>query len=69
MSTRTAVRAITLTIAVALTVIAINLQADIASPVFPPDTVMDMQATEVGKDAEFAVYPPEPSINWQLCPC
>ena len=38
MNTTTVVRAITLTIAVALTVVAINLEAYIAPPVLPVET-------------------------------
>jgi hypothetical protein len=68
MSTTTVVRAITLTIAVALTVVAINLEAYIAPPVLPVEvTVAPPAAFE--EDAEAAAYPIELPVDPQRCPC
>ena len=69
MSTRTVVRAITLTIAVALTVIAINLQAYIAPPVLSAETATIVERAAVEEDADALSYPIELLVNPQLCPC
>ena len=65
MNIRTFVRAITLTIAVALTVIAINLQAYVAPPVLSPDALTVVGHAEVDQEA----YPVAIPVNSLLCPC
>jgi len=65
MNIRTVVRAITLTVTVALTVIAINLQAYVAPPMFSAETLTVVG--HAGGDQE--AYPIAIPINWQLCPC
>ena len=68
MNTTTVVRAITLTIAVALTVVAINLEAYIAPPVLPVEVTVAAPVV-FEEDAEAAAYPIELPVNPQLCPC
>jgi hypothetical protein len=65
MNIRIVVRAITLMIALALTVIAINLQAYVAPPVLSAETLTVMG--HAGGDQE--AYPIAIPVNWQLCPC
>jgi hypothetical protein len=65
MNIRIVVRAITLMIALALTVIAINLQAYVAPPVLSAETLTVMG--HAGGDQE--AYPIAIPLNWQLCPC
>ena len=65
MNIMTFVRAITLTIAAALTVIAINLQAYVAPPVSSPETPTVVGHTEGDQEA----YPIGIPVNSLLCPC
>jgi hypothetical protein len=64
MNTKTVVRAITLTIAAALTVMAINLQAYVVPPVLSAEVTV-AQHTGGGEEA----YPIELPLNSLLCPC
>jgi hypothetical protein len=67
MSTTTVVRAITLTIAVALTVVAINLEGLRRPPVLAETATV--AACHIRGEAEAAAYPIEPPVNPRLCPC
>ncbi|HVO47634.1 MAG TPA: hypothetical protein VMT29_15000 [Steroidobacteraceae bacterium] len=69
MSTKILVRAITLTIGVALTAMAITLQAYIVSPVLSAEIVTVAEYAGAGDEAEAAAYPIEIPIGSQLCPC
>jgi hypothetical protein len=69
MSTTTVVRAITLTIAVALTVVAINLEAYVVPPVLAVETATVAASAAFEEEAEAAAYPIELPVNPQLCPC
>ena len=69
MSTTTFVRAITLAIAVALAAIAVNLQADIAPPLFSAEAAVVAESATDDAAAGTGSYPAELAINWQLCPC
>jgi len=69
MHSRTRVRAITLTIALTLAMIVINLQADIAAPVFSAETPVLPARAAGDEGAGPASYPADLRISWQLCPC
>jgi len=69
MTTTTVARTIALTIAVALAAIAVNLQADIAPPLFSADTTVAAQWSAGDQGAGAASSSAELPINWQLCPC
>ena len=69
MTTGTVVRTITLTIAVTLAAIAVNLQADIAPPLFSAETAVVAESATDDLAAGTGSYPAELPINWQLCPC
>jgi hypothetical protein len=69
MSTTTVVRAISLTIAVALAVVAINLEAYIAPHVLSAETATIAAPAVFEEAAEAASYPIELPVNPHLCPC
>jgi len=69
MTTTTVVRTIALTIAVALAAITVNLQADIAPPLFSAEATVVAESAIDGLAAGTGSYPAELAINWQLCPC
>jgi hypothetical protein len=69
MSTKTMVRAIALTMAVALAVVAINLEACIAPPVLSAETGTIAVPGSLEEDVEAASYPIELPVNPQRCPC
>jgi len=70
MNIRTVVRTMTLPVAVALSVIAINLQAYVAPPMFSAETLTVVGLSVVGHaGGDQEAYPIAIPINWQLCPC
>ena len=69
MRARTLARAITVTIAVTLTAIAVTLQADMAPVVSSAQPTVVTESTAGAAAAGTASDPVRLSINWQLFPC